>query len=60
MPPDAAKADHTAEFLNKVRNNVFHGVKVYDDSDDLALLQRVNPILLSILRLAEPTLVGAP
>ena len=23
-----------AELVNKVRNNVFHGVKVYDDSDD--------------------------
>jgi hypothetical protein len=51
-------ADYTAEFLNKIRNNVFHAAKDYEDHDDLALLQRVNPILVSILRRAEPTLAA--
>ena len=42
-----------AELLNKIRNNLFHGVKVYDDREDIALLELVNPVLLSILRCCE-------
>jgi RecB family exonuclease len=38
-----------AELLNKVRNNVFHGVKVYDDRADLELLRFINPILVAVL-----------
>ncbi len=39
-----------AELLNKIRNNLFHGVKVYDDREDIALLELVNPVLISIVR----------
>lgn len=42
-----------AEFLNKVRNNLFHGAKVYDDQEDRELLERVNPVLLAILEESE-------
>lgn len=42
-----------AELLNKVRNNVFHGVKVYDDKEDLDLLRKVNPVLLAVLEESE-------
>jgi hypothetical protein len=42
-----------AEFLNKVRNNIFHGVKVYDDKADLDLLGTLNPVLLAIFKAAE-------
>lgn len=42
-----------AELLNKVRNNVFHGAKVYDDAEDLELLRRVNPVLLAVLQECE-------
>jgi hypothetical protein len=42
-----------AELLNKVRNNVFHGVKVYDDKEDLDLLRNVNPVLLAVLEESE-------
>lgn len=39
----------TAELLNKIRNNVFHGIKVYDDTDDQDLLNLINPLLESII-----------
>jgi hypothetical protein len=42
-----------AELLNKIRNNLFHGVKVYDDREDIVLLELVNPVLLTILRNCE-------
>jgi hypothetical protein len=42
-----------AELFNKVRNNLFHGVKIYDDREDIALLELVNPILSEILRACE-------
>jgi hypothetical protein len=45
--------ENMAEVLNKVRNKVFHGVKVYDDRDDIELLELVNPLLLEILRSCE-------
>jgi len=41
------------ELLNKIRNNLFHGAKVYDDREDTALLELVNPVLLKILRKCE-------
>jgi hypothetical protein len=44
---------YVAELLNKIRNNLFHGVKVYDDASDSALLQEVNPILTSIINQCE-------
>jgi hypothetical protein len=40
--------------LNKVRNNVFHGIKIYDDRDDVRVLKLVNPILREILQACEP------
>ncbi len=45
--------DAVAELLNKIRNNVFHGVKVYDDHEDFDLLQHANPILVAILTRCE-------
>jgi hypothetical protein len=44
---------YVAELLNKIRNNLFHGVKVYDDASDSALLQEVNPVLTSIINQCE-------
>lgn len=41
--------DATAEMINHVLNNMFHGVKTPDDSADRELLDRINPILLGIL-----------
>jgi hypothetical protein len=46
-----------AELLNKVRNNVFHGIKVYDDNEDLNLLKSVNPVLLAVLGESEGEIV---
>lgn len=51
--PDDERVKATAELLNKMRNNVFHGIKVYDDKDDMELLEHVNPILLAILQETE-------
>lgn len=42
-----------AEILNKVRNNLFHGSKMYDDANDRALLELVTPLLLTIVAKAE-------
>jgi len=47
---DAEKVDALAEILNKVRNNTFHGVKVYDDQEDVRVLNLVNPVLEDVLR----------
>jgi hypothetical protein len=53
--PDEDQVLALAELVNKVRNNVFHGVKVYDDQEDLKILRLVNPILLDALGSDEPT-----
>lgn len=52
--PQADLVETVAELLNKIRNNLFHGIKVYDDREDSALLGLVNPVLLEILRKCEP------
>lgn len=46
-------AESTAEILNKVRNNLFHGEKVYDDATDRDLLQSATPLLLAIISACE-------
>jgi len=51
--PDDEHVKALAELLNKIRNNVFHGVKVYDDKEDLELLRNVNPVLLAVLNESE-------
>lgn len=53
---DDLLAKAIAELLNKVRNNVFHGAKVYDDKQDLELLRRVNPVLIAVLDESVPRL----
>lgn len=40
-------ARNVAELFNKIRNNVFHGIKVYDDRDDIEVLEQVNPVLVT-------------
>ena len=50
---DSKKLDTIAEILNQVRNNLFHGRKVYDDKQDRELLELVNPLMRSILRKIE-------
>ena len=51
--PDDEFVKALAELLNKIRNNVFHGAKVYDDKEDLELLKNVNPVLLEVLKECE-------
>jgi hypothetical protein len=51
---DAELVETLGEILNKVRNNVFHGIKIYDDRDDVRVLKLVNPILREILQACEP------
>jgi|YNPNPStandDraft_1061719.scaffolds.fasta_scaffold117299_1 hypothetical protein len=41
------------ELINKIRINLFTGFDVYDDHDDIELLQLVNPLLLEILERCE-------
>ena len=48
--PPSELAETMAELLNKIRNNLFHGEKMYDDKEDPALLELVNPVLTDILR----------
>jgi hypothetical protein len=42
-------ASLAAEMVNHIRNNMFHGLKLPDDSADRELLDRVNAILLGVL-----------
>jgi hypothetical protein len=42
---DDELANHFGELLNKVRNNLFHGDKSYNDKNDLELIQAVLPTL---------------
>ena len=42
--------EYVGELLNKIRNNLFHGGKVYDDREDTALISLVNPILQDVLK----------
>lgn len=42
--------EYVGELLNKIRNNLFHGGKVYDDREDIALISLVNPILQDVLK----------
>ena len=41
-------ANATAEVVNHIRNNMFHGVKAPDDAADRELLERINCILLRV------------
>lgn len=43
-------AKRTAEMLNHIRNNLFHGIKAPDDAADRALLEHVNPLLAGCAR----------
>lgn len=40
---------YVGELLNKIRNNLFHGDKVYDDREDIALINLVNPVLQDVI-----------
>ncbi len=42
----------TAEMINHIRNNMFHGLKAPDDAADRDLLNRVNPILMRVLEVS--------
>ena len=46
---DTEKVDDLSIIINKIRNNTFHGSKVYDDEEDINLLSIINPIIESIL-----------
>jgi hypothetical protein len=46
-------ATATAEILNKVRNNLFHGAKIYDDTNDRELLSLVTPFLMTFVATCE-------
>ncbi len=52
-PPDSELASRAAELVNRARNNLFHGRKLYDDREDLELLEAVNPIVSDILAICE-------
>ena len=45
-----------AELLNKIRNNLFHGNKSYDNKDDKLLIKAVLPVLKDIALLAVESL----
>lgn len=51
---DDEKLEIVGELLNKIRNNVFHGIKVYDQQEDIELLELINPLLQEILQRCEP------
>lgn len=46
-PADAAR--HFAHVAYDIRNNVFHGQKLYDDSDDRQVVEHLWPLLAAVL-----------
>jgi hypothetical protein len=40
--PEEDRLLAVAELLNRFRNNVFHGIKVYDDGNDISLLEVIK------------------
>jgi hypothetical protein len=50
----AREARLTSHVLLRVRNNLFHGMKVEEDDADRALLDAVNELMASVLRAVEP------
>lgn len=42
--------DTFTEFLYKIRNNMFHAVKEWDETSEAELLARVNPVLEDLLK----------
>jgi len=44
------------ELLNKIRNNLFHGNKSYDNQDDKSLLNAILPVLKDITQIAVKTI----
>jgi len=50
---DQELINSVGELFNKIRNNLFHGVKIFDDKEDIDLINLVNPILLEILEKCE-------
>jgi hypothetical protein len=50
---DEYLVEAVSELVNKIRINLFHGFNVYDDHEDIALLELVNPLLFEILQRCE-------
>ena len=48
------RAEYFAELLNKIRNNLFHGDKVYDDANDRELIKHTVYILRDFVKLEIP------
>jgi hypothetical protein len=48
------RAEYFAELLNKIRNNLFHGDKVYDDANDRELIRHTVYILRDFVKLEIP------
>jgi hypothetical protein len=46
------RVEYVAELLNKIRNNLFHGDKIYDNKEDKELIQNSVEILYDLTRLS--------
>jgi hypothetical protein len=46
------RAEYVGELLNKIRNNLFHGDKIYNDGNDRNLIQNTVYILKDFTKLA--------
>lgn len=46
------RAEYFSELLNKIRNNLFHGDKIYNDKNDRELIQNTVYILRDFAKLA--------
>jgi hypothetical protein len=45
-------ASDLAELINKVRNNLFHGGKTYDNREDMMLIKSILPIMKDLTQFA--------
>ena len=49
-------AEDFTELLNKIRKNLFHGNKSYDNQEDKSLLKAILPVLKDITQIAVKTI----
>lgn len=40
-----------AQILNRIRNNLFHGRKIYDNQDDISFVKNAEPILFRVIEI---------
>ena len=56
-PEGKDSTEHFAQFVYKIRNNMFHSEKPWNQADEAKLLEMVNPIIRRLISLSVEKLV---